>query len=161
SAGGYMATSTYLHLTTSRPNFSLSGLLLNYGIYDLSLLPSVHNFKKPATLMLDEESMTHFRDAFCPGMSYDQLGRPSVSPFHANLRGLDLPPAMFVCGTEDCLLDDTVMMAARWMMSGGKAVVRIVAGAPHGFTLFPWEFCAEAKVGVEDGCAFVREMTRG
>lgn len=46
-------------------------------------------------------------------------------------------------------------------MSGGKAVVRVVAGAPHGFTVFPWEVCAEAKVGVEDGCAFIREMTRG
>lgn len=95
-----MATSTYLHLTTSRPAFKLSSLLLNYGIYDLSLLPSVHNFKKPATLMLDGETMTYFRDAFCPGMSYDQLRQPSVSPFHADLRGLDLPPAMFVCGTE-------------------------------------------------------------
>ena len=68
---------------------------------------------------------------------------------------------MFVCGTEDCLLDDTVMMASRWMVAGGKAVVRIVAGAPYGLTLFPWEFCAEAKVGLEDGCAFIREMTRG
>ena len=156
-----MALSTYLHLTTSRPTYKPSGLLLNYGIYDLSLLPSVHNFKKPATLMLDGGTMTYLRDAFCPGMSYDQLRQPSVSPFHADLRGLDLPPAMFVCGTEDCLLDDTVMMATRWMVAGGKAVVRIVVGAPYGFTLFPWEFCPEAKVGVEDGCAFIREMTRG
>lgn len=46
------------------------------------------------------------------------------------------------------------------MMNGGKAVVRLMPGAPHGFTLAPWDVCPEAKEGVEAGCAFVREMMR-
>ena len=151
---------TYLRLTKSRPDFHLSGLVLNYGIFDLSFLPQVHNFKTRDTLVLDQEIMEHFREAFCPGMSLDQLRDPSVSPFYANLRGLDLPPTMFICGTEDCLLDDTVMMSARWQMSGGKATVRIFPGAPHGFTLFPQDQCAEAKVAVDAFCAFVTSLTK-
>lgn len=89
-----------------------------------------------------------------------QLRHPSVSPFYHGLQGLHLPPAMFTCGTEDCLLDDTVMMAARWQMNGGTAVVRILPGAPHAYTLFPGDKCPEAKEGIEAGCAFVREMTK-
>ena len=93
-------------------------------------------------------------------MSFEELRQPKVSPFYADLKGLDLPSAIFTCGTEDCLVDDTVMMAVRWQMHGGKAVVRIFPGAPHGYTLADWEVCKEAKEGVEVACEFVREMVR-
>ncbi|KAI4086928.1 MAG: hypothetical protein LQ339_008981 [Xanthoria mediterranea] len=160
SAGGHLALSTYFHLTTSRPTFNFSGLVLNYGVFDLSFLPQVYHFQKRDTLFLDKEVIEYYRDAFCPGMSMAQLRHPSVSPFYHGLQGLHLPPAMFTCGTEDCLLDDTVMMAARWQMNGGTAVVRILPGAPHAYTLFPGDKCPEAKEGIEAGCAFVREMTK-
>ncbi|KAL8853732.1 MAG: hypothetical protein Q9221_001375 [Calogaya cf. arnoldii] len=57
SAGGHLTLSTYLHLTTSRPSFSLSGLILNYAIFDLTFLPQVHNFKSRETLILDKENV--------------------------------------------------------------------------------------------------------
>lgn len=160
SAGGHLALLTYLHLTTSRPSFALSGLLLNYGVFDLTFLPQALNFKKRDTLILDKDLMDHYHGAFCPGMSLEQLRHPSVTPFYADLKGLKLPPVMFTCGTEDCLLDDTVMMSARWQMSGGQAIVRLLPGAPHGFTLFPWDKCPEAKEAVEASCAFLREMVK-
>lgn len=151
---------TYLHLAKSRPAFHLSGLVLSYGTFDLSFLPSVHNFKKRDTLIIDKEIMDHTIEAFCPDMSLEQRREPSVSPFYQDLHGLKLPPAIFICGTEDCLLDDTVMMAAKWQMCGGKAIVKIFPGAPHGFTLFPPDKCPEAKQGLDANCLFVRTMMR-
>jgi len=151
---------TYLHLAQNRPQFHLSGLVLNYGVFDLTFLPQVHHFKKRDTLILDKELMEQFVESFCPGMSFEQLRDPWVSPFYHDLAGLELPPAMFTCGTEDCLLDDTVMMSAKWQTAGGKAVVKIYPGAPHAYTLFPYDKCPEAKQGLEANCSFVREMTR-
>ncbi|KAL8935200.1 MAG: hypothetical protein Q9216_005543 [Gyalolechia sp. 2 TL-2023] len=155
SAGGHLSMLTYIHLARWRPEFRLSGLVLNYGVFDLSFLPQAQNFKKRGTLILDRELMEHYREAFCPGMSLEQLRDPSVSPFYYDFGDLELPPAMFVCGTEDCLLDDTVMMSVRWQMSGGKAVVKIYPSAPHGFTLYPHDKCPEAKEALDANCAFI------
>ncbi|KAL8721781.1 MAG: hypothetical protein Q9181_007636, partial [Wetmoreana brouardii] len=159
SAGAHLAMLTYLHLEYSRPTFHLSGLVLNYGVFDLSFLPHVENYVKRDTLILDKELMEHYREAFCPGMSVEQLRDPSVSPLYHDFHGSPLPPVMFTCGTEDCLLDDTVMMSVKWQMGGGKAVVKIFPGAPHGFTLFPQDKFPEAKESFEANCAFIREMT--
>lgn len=57
-------------------------------------------------------------------------------------------------------LDDTVMMSARWQINGGKAVVKILPRASHGYTLSPWDKCPKAKEGTEAACDFVREMTK-
>ena len=48
-----------------------------------------------------------------------------------------LPPVPFLCGTEDPLLDDTLLMSMKRMIAGGEAVVKSYPGAPHGFTTSP------------------------
>lgn len=124
-------------------------------MFNLDFLPSVLLFKKPWRLILDEETMDHYRNAVCPGMPLEQVRDPSISPFYADFKGMALPPAIFNCGTEDCLLDDTVMMSARWQMSGGETEVHLVAGAPHAYMLFPLASVAESRQHVERVCSFV------
>jgi len=83
---------------------------------------------------------------------------PSISPYYENLeqfRGR-LPHALFTCGTEDPLLDDSVMMATRWLMAGGEACLKIYSGAPHGFLGFVG-LLDEAGMGLEDTKAFILE----
>jgi len=126
-----------------RPKFHLAGLVLNFGAYDLTSLPMARNFKEP--LVLTPEIMAHFLDAFLPGISIEQRKDPSISPFYKDLRGLKLPSALFACGTSDCLLDDTVMMAVKWQMAGAEAITRLFPGAPHGFTAFPPDKMVAAK----------------
>ncbi|KAF1808442.1 hypothetical protein P152DRAFT_405501 [Eremomyces bilateralis CBS 781.70] len=148
SAGGHLTAVAGLQLLKSRPNFSLRGLVYLYGAFNLAhWFPSVVNFDK--TLILDHKIMGAFSNAFLPNTSVDDRTNPMVSPFYENLRGLKLPPALFMCGTEDPLLDDTVMMSAKWMMAGAEGIVKIFPGAPHGFIAFPPELVEASAQGKE------------
>ena len=65
----------------------------------------------------------------------EQRRDPEVSPLFADLVGL--PPARIVVGTEDPLLDDSLFLAGRWQAAGAPVQLGVIAGAMHGFTLFP------------------------
>jgi acetyl esterase/lipase len=41
---------------------------------------------------------------------------------------MKLPPAFFTCGTDDPLLDDSVLFSTKWLMAGGQAILRIYPG---------------------------------
>lgn len=76
------------------------------------------------------------------GSPYDHdLKHPAASPMYRRLDdiGERLPPALFLCGTADPMLDNTILMSARWQMAGGSATVKFVAGAPHAFVEMPIE----------------------
>ncbi|WP_254715038.1 alpha/beta hydrolase fold domain-containing protein [Actinomadura sp. NAK00032] len=68
-------------------------------------------------------------------MGSEQRRDPGVSPLFADLAGM--PSARIVGGTEDPLLDDSLFLAARWRAAGAPVRLGVVAGAMHGFTLFP------------------------
>ncbi|MCJ1380697.1 hypothetical protein MMC17_003805 [Xylographa soralifera] len=89
--------------------------------------------------------MVKYMDVFLPGKSPDERKNPLISPFYKDLNGLQLPPALFTCGTEDCLLEDTVMMALRWQMAGMEATTKLFPGAPHAFNLFSAEELPASK----------------
>lgn len=145
SAGAHLTSLVALHLFKTRPAFSFTGLLLHFGAYDLSgFLPQAHNFNGE-TLVLDYDLMSRYVDSYLPNSTIDSRRHPEISPFYADLRKIvkesktGLPPALFTCGSEDCLLDDTMMMSVKWQMAGGDTVVKIYPGAPHGFNSFPLE----------------------
>jgi acetyl esterase/lipase len=137
SAGAHLSTLVALHLAQHREeryrSFRFKGLVLNYGAYDLSWTPSAQHLDKDPPLVLNLEAMNAFVNAFLPGWSIPDRRKPEVSPLYANLSGLKLPPALFTCGTEDCLRDDTMFMSVKWAMSGAETIVRLYPGAPHGF----------------------------
>jgi acetyl esterase/lipase len=148
---------TTFHLLNVFPDLKLFGLLLNFGAYDLCTgFPSLAHFDKP--LILTREITDHFLDSFLGNMSFEQKQDPSVSPFYENLekyRGR-LPSALFVCGTEDPLLDDSVMMATKWLVAGGEAILKIYPGGAHGFIGF-LGLLDEAGHWLEDTKMFIQE----
>ena len=98
---------SYLHLATTHPSYTLSGLIPLYGSFDLTRTPSGYNFSD--TLILTPEIMEQYIRVILPGASLDELKHPSNSPLYADLpalrpKGITLPPALFVCGTEDVWL---------------------------------------------------------
>ena len=53
---------------------------------------------------------------------------PDVTPLLARLH--DMPPAIFVVGTLDPLLDDSLFMAARWEAAGHETELHVFPGGP-------------------------------
>jgi acetyl esterase len=53
----------------------------------------------------------------------------------ADLRGM--PPALMSVGTTDHLVDDTLMLAARWAAAGNELELVVAPDMPHGFMAYP------------------------
>ena len=60
---------------------------------------------------------------------------PDLSPLFAQLHGL--PPALFSVGTQDLLLDDSLLMATRWHAVNSNARLDVSPGGCHVFQSFP------------------------
>ena len=135
SAGAHLSALTLLRL---RDRHHITGAFraaqLLFGPYDLSMTPSQRSFG-PRRLLSNTESLHGSYELFTPGLGAEQRRDPEVSPLFADLTGL--PPARMVVGTEDPLLDDSLFLAQRWQAAGAPVQLGVVAGAMHGFTLFP------------------------
>ncbi|WP_327351035.1 alpha/beta hydrolase [Streptomyces sp. NBC_01304] len=135
SAGAHLGVVTLLRL---RDRHGITGAFraahLLFGPYDLSMTPSQRRFGS-RRLLSNTDSLRGSYELFTPGMGEDRRRDPEVSPLFADLTGL--PPARIVVGTEDPLLDDSLFLAARWQAAGAPVELGVVAGAMHGFTLFP------------------------
>lgn len=66
--------------------------------------------------------------AYLPKKTEAEKRDPDISPFFADLSKLKCPPALFTCGTLDPLLDDSVMMAAKWTMAGAESALKLYPG---------------------------------
>jgi acetyl esterase/lipase len=135
SAGAHLSVLTLLRL---RDRHRITGAFraaqLLFGPYDLSMTPSQRSFGSKR-LLSNTDSLHGSYELFTPGMGAEQRRDPEISPLYADLTGL--PPARIVVGTEDPLLDDSLFLAQRWQAAGAPVELGVVAGAMHGFTLFP------------------------
>lgn len=141
SAGAYFATLTAFHLMQSGLTHRLADLILPFGTFDLTL-NMLHIVNTTRSLVIGLERIQRFIDAYTSGMSIEERRNPSVSPIYEDMQALalaspqkSLPPALFLCGTQDPLLDDTLMMGSKWMAAGGEAIVKFYPRAAHGFTM--------------------------
>ncbi|MFF2145659.1 alpha/beta hydrolase [Kitasatospora sp. NPDC058190] len=135
SAGAHLSVLTLLRLRDRR---GITGAFraahLAFGPYDLSMTPSQRLFGS-RLLLSNSDSLRGSYELFTPGMTPDRRRDPEVSPLYADLTGM--PPARIMVGTEDPLLDDSLFLAQRWQAAGAPVQLAVVAGAMHGFTLFP------------------------
>lgn len=152
SAGAHLAVTTMLGMRDRLGDGPFRAASLFYGVYDLSGTPSVRRFGEPPTT-LTGPAMDWFVDLFLP----EDLDRrdPRVSPLYADLTGL--PPVLFVVGTNDPLLDDTLFMAARWEAARNEATLHVEPGAQHAFDY--WTEDVPAAEALETMYAFLRTRT--
>ena len=139
SAGAYLAVTTLLRLRDQHAQSPFAAALLNYGAFDLSLTPSARNWGDEY-MILSTPILRKYLDMFVGG--HADRTAPEVSPLHARLN--DLPPAFFMVGTLDPLLDDSLFMAQRWMAAGNHAQLEVFAGGLHAFNAFPIDIAREA-----------------
>lgn len=111
-------------------------------------------------LVIDLDIMQVYINALLPNTTYEERCDPSISPFYKDVRGLKLPPALFTCGSEDLLLDGTVIMGAEWGMWGMESVVKIYNGAPHGVIAFTRGVIKAVDEGLEDTVTLVEKLVQ-
>lgn len=134
SAGATLAALVMQHVIKESIHHQISGLVLNYGAFDLSYLPSCRMLDPNWPLVLSAEDAEKFIEAYVPGRDLLARKHPLVSPLYASLHGLG--SALLIVGTVDGLLDDSILMAAKWQIAGNEAVLKFVPGAAHGFMTF-------------------------
>lgn len=132
SAGAYLAMRAALSLRNMETQ--LSALICSYGIFDMSWTPSLLRHRREAILSCD--GMRRFINAYMPGTSVEQRKQAVYSPVYEEL-GDKLPPSLFLCGTEDPLVDDSILMATNWGLAGNSAELVLIPGVWHAFTLIP------------------------
>ncbi len=147
SAGAYMAALTLLRLR-DRHDAALrfSGANLVFGCYDLGMTPSQRAGSDAIGIPTPVLELCY--EHFAPGLDAEQRRAPAISPLFADLEGL--PPALFVCGTLDPLLDDTLFMAARWEAAGNPVELAIYPESIHGFVAFPTALGEHARDRIRD-----------
>jgi acetyl esterase/lipase len=177
SAGSLLSMLTFLRLLETRPSFSFLGAVFVYGLFDWSLSPSCNNWETP--LIMKTENVKRFGEAYLGDRTIEERRNPAISPIYhpifrypgsqiATLEDLKaeaqkekkrtkLPPALFLCGTLDPVIDDTIMMSFKWQVAGGEATVKLIPGGPHGFQLFPLEQFEPAQIGRKVFLDFLRE----
>ncbi|MDC0770910.1 alpha/beta hydrolase [Streptomyces sp. HD] len=135
SAGAHLSVVALLRL---RDRHGITGAFraahLLFGPYDLSMTPSQRSFGSKR-LLSNTDTLRRTYEMVTPGMDAEQRRDPEVSPLFADLAGM--PPARIVVGSEDPLRDDSLFLAQRWQAAGAPVQLGVVAGAMHGFTLFP------------------------
>lgn len=140
SAGAHLSVITLLRLRDTHQVMPFAAANLVAGCYDLRLTPSVRNWGKEK-LVLNTRDITKFCEAFVQGDS--RVDDPSVSPILADLTGLC--PALFSVGTRDPLLDDSLMMAPRWLSGSNPCDLAVHPGGAHVFEWFESRLAETSK----------------
>ena len=131
SAGAHLSALTLLRL---RDRYGLTGRFcgveLTFGCFDLSATPSATGVGTSDDLdVLSRARMAFFVEQLTPGWTTDERRSPELSPLYAELGGM--PPALFVVGTADHFVDDTLFFAQRWALAGNDAELLVYPDAPH------------------------------
>lgn len=127
SAGANLAVGALLRLRDEGLAGRFVAANLVYGGYSAAPLPSRLAWDR--YLVLSPRILEAFEDAYGAGND------PLASPLEADLAGL--PPALFTACGEDPLMDDSVLMAARWALAGNEVELDLWPGAPHAVDAFP------------------------
>ncbi|MEO1200441.1 MAG: alpha/beta hydrolase, partial [Pseudomonadota bacterium] len=144
SAGAHLSLVTLLRLRDRHGLTPFSAVMFDAGCFDLRLTPSVRSWGDDP-LILNTLDIRNFVSGFVQNQSL--LEEPDVSPLLADLSGL--PPALFNVGTLDPLVDDSLMMAARWTAAGNAADLAIWPGGAHVFTVFPGAQADAARARID------------
>ena len=131
SAGAHLAAAMLLRLRDRGSAIRhVAGAMLFFGLYDFAGTPMVRAAGSE-TLLLHGPTVRATLCKLTPGMTEEQRRDPTISPLYADLSSL--PPALFVVGAKDMLLEDNQRMAARWREATGDAELLVAPESPHAF----------------------------
>jgi len=144
SAGAHLAAVTLLRLKHRHGIAPFAGVNFTFGCFDLTLTPSARAFGAPGPT-LSTRDVEHFVANFIPPGT--DLRAADISPLYGDLGGLT--DALFIVGTGDGLLDDTLFMHSRWLAAGNAAELGVYPGGAHGFIAFPGALAHQALAQID------------
>ena len=144
SAGANLTVVTLLRMREIHQFTNFSAAILNYGLFDLALTPSARRWGERYLILTTKIIEWFNQNYITPDLRYN----PDASPLYADLSSL--PPAQFVVGTLDPLIDDTLFMYARWMAAGNRANLALYPGGIHAFNFFPIGIARDANRKIAD-----------
>jgi acetyl esterase/lipase len=149
---------TATHLLHRFPSFALKAAILTYGDFAPAGLPAIYNSR--STPFLDQDFRSEYLSCYFPGRDARSLQQPDVAPMYIDLEELRgrLPKSLFLCGSHDLLLDDSVMMCVKWLQAGAEGILRVVPGGFHRFLGFPIEEVPVAREGWDSIFEFLAEI---
>lgn len=156
--GGGLSLQTTTHLLRTFASFALKALVLTYGDFAPSGLPAMYNAR--STPFLDQDFRSEYLNCYLPDRDVRGRQQPDVAPMYIDLeefRGR-MPKSLFLCGSRDPLLDDSVMMCVKWLQAGAEGILRVVPGGFHRFIAFPPEEVAVAREGWDAILEFLGEI---
>ena len=144
SAGANLSVVTLLRMRDRHSFSGFCGAVLTYGIYDMSMTPSVRRWGE-RYLILNTKIIEWFHENYVQDAD---LFDPDISPLYADLSRL--PPAVFTIGTMDPLVDDSLFMHMRWLAAGNLSELAVYPGGIHAFNLFPIKLAHKANTRIND-----------
>lgn len=150
SAGGNLAIATALRLRDEGMGGMLSGMVLNYGVFDGAPYPSYNRYDGDNYMLTAPEMAYFWANYLGCRLCCDPYARPIL----AEAEGL--PPAFFCIAECDILRDENLAMANRLRDANVPVDARVYAGATHSF-LEAVEKSALASRALDEASAWLRE----
>jgi acetyl esterase/lipase len=130
SSGSHLAAQALLRLRDRGLVDAFSGFISTCGAFDFKGSESLRNTDS-RSLILDAPAALRNLQRLRPSLSWNERD----GPLYAQLEGL--PPALFIAGELDPIVDDSIQMFRRWEDANGNASLNIVPAGPHGFNRLP------------------------
>ena len=149
SAGGGLSLAATLSLRAEGQPLP-AGVICLSPWADLSLSGESHQSKAKAEAMLLKESLRLWASSYA---NKADLRNPLISPIFADFAGF--PPLLIQVGSEEILLDDSVLLAENAKSAGGDVTLSVYEGMWH-----VWQtlgFLPESRAAIEEIRDFVRK----
>jgi acetyl esterase/lipase len=130
SSGAHLAAQALLRLRDQGLVEAFSGFISTCGAFDFKGSGSLRSSDR-GSLIVDAPSALRNLQRLRPSLPCNERDGPS----HAQLKGL--PPALFIAGELDPIVDDSIQMFRTWQNANKNASLSIVPESPHGFNRLP------------------------
>lgn len=155
SAGANLALTSMLALRDQGKPAPLLGILF-YGMFSAELDSPSHRAFGGGGFGLTTERMDWFWSQYLADRA--QRDNPAAAPLLADLDGL--PPQVVIGAGLDCLLDDSLRLAAKLENAGTEVRLSVYEGVPHSFVQMSAHLAPAAAAIAEAADALGRAFSR-
>jgi acetyl esterase/lipase len=143
SSGAHLAACALTRLARHRSLEEVAGFVSLCGAFDLAGSKSLRT--ATGSLIIEPRSAQRNLDRLTSNLAVTDA---QVSPVFADLSAM--PPALFIAGALDPIVEDTLRMHDRWQRQAGSSDLLVVPEGPHGFERLPTRLALKTRQFMAD-----------